>query len=69
MAWREESGWNLVIQGGGDGAWILTGDTIEGRTVLFLVQTLNSAVSVRILISFFLWKGLQFSRWHSFLFC
>lgn len=41
---REESGWNLVIQGGGDGAWILTGDTIGGRTVLFLVQTLNSAV-------------------------
>ena len=41
---REESGWNLVIQGGGDGAWILTGDTIRGRTILFLVETLNSAV-------------------------
>ena len=41
---REESGWNLVIQGGSDGAWILTGDSIRGRTILFLVETLNSAV-------------------------
>lgn len=41
---REESGWNLVIQGGSDGAWILTRDSIRGRTILFLVETLNSAV-------------------------